>query len=69
VPESHRLPRFSPPSPAGHLATVRAAAHSTRRRAADDEALDDLEYAVAEMAQVLRFYERVLTERGFRRPY
>jgi hypothetical protein len=40
------------------------------RRAADgDEALDELDYAVEEMTQMLRFYETVLAERGIRLPY
>jgi hypothetical protein len=30
---------------------------------------DDLDYTVEEMAQLLRFYEVVLTEHGMRRPY
>ncbi|NMO52877.1 hypothetical protein HH310_16970 [Actinoplanes sp. TBRC 11911] len=45
------------------------AAVKLRRIADDHEALDDLDYAVEEMAQLLRFYEAVLTEGGMQRPY
>ncbi|MEU8665253.1 DUF6959 family protein, partial [Actinoplanes philippinensis] len=45
-----------------------AAAGRLRRDPGDGEALDDLDHAVGEMTEVLRFYERVLAERGLRRP-
>ena len=40
-----------------------------RRSAGDTEALADLDHAVEEMAQTLRFYESVLAEPGVRLPY
>jgi hypothetical protein len=33
------------------------------------EALDDLDYAIEEMTNVLRFYESALSERDIQRPY
>ncbi len=47
-------------------------AHVARRLRLDpgnDEALDDLDYAVDEMTQLLQFYESVLAERGISLPY
>ena len=35
----------------------------------DSEALDDLDYTVEEMTNMLRFYESALDERDIRRPY
>lgn len=45
------------------------AADRLRRSARDGEALDDLDYAVEEMTDLLRFYESALAERDVRRPY
>jgi hypothetical protein len=39
------------------------------RTATDAGALDDLDHAVAEMTQILRFYETVLDENHIERPY
>jgi predicted RNase H-like HicB family nuclease len=44
-------------------------ARRLRRDPSDDEALDDLDYAVEEMTQVLQFYETVLAERDMNLPY
>ena len=41
-----------------------AAAQRLRHDPGDAEALDDLDYAVAELAGMIRFYESVLAERG-----
>ena len=40
-----------------------------REQPGNVEALEELAAAVAQMDAMLAFYERVLTERGFRRPY
>jgi hypothetical protein len=45
------------------------AASRLRRTVGDSEALDDLDYAVEEMTNMLRFYESALAERDVRRPY
>ncbi|GAA2595484.1 hypothetical protein GCM10010435_88150 [Winogradskya consettensis] len=44
-------------------------ARRLRRDPSDDEALDDLDYAVNEMTEVLQFYETVLAERDLDLPY
>ncbi|MDI1461374.1 hypothetical protein QEZ54_10375 [Catellatospora sp. KI3] len=45
------------------------AARTLRERPGDPDALDDLDYGVREMTEMLEFYERVLAERGIDRPY
>ncbi|WP_432837868.1 DUF6959 family protein [Dactylosporangium sp. CA-092794] len=45
------------------------AASRLRRTVGDNDALDDLDYAVGELANMLRFYESALAERDVRRPY
>lgn len=45
------------------------AASRLRRTVGGSEALDDLDYAVEEMTNVLRFYESTLSERDIQRPY
>ncbi|MEV4134181.1 hypothetical protein AB0J72_18665 [Dactylosporangium sp. NPDC049742] len=45
------------------------AAGRLRHAAGDSEALDDLDYAVEEMTNMLRFYESALTARDIQRPY
>ncbi|MEU4792103.1 hypothetical protein AB0F95_20590 [Micromonospora tulbaghiae] len=46
-----------------------AAARMLREVPGDGEALDDLDDAVREAEEFLRFYEAALAERGIRRPY
>ena len=45
------------------------AAGRLRRSSGDGDALDDLDYAVADITQMLSFYETVLAEYGIPRPY
>lgn len=40
-----------------------------RHAAHNSEALDDLDYTVEEMTNILRFYESALAERNVQRPY
>ena len=40
-----------------------------RHTVGDSEALSDLDYAVEEMADMLRYYESALAEQDVRRPY
>nr|BFE57292.1 hypothetical protein GCM10020063_018180 [Dactylosporangium thailandense] len=51
-----------------HRAFADAAAR-LRRAADDEEALDDLDYAVGEMTDMLRFYASALADQGLARPY
>ncbi|MBG0569255.1 DUF6959 family protein [Actinoplanes aureus] len=44
-------------------------ARRIRRDPSDGEALDDLDYVVDEMTQLLQFYEAVLAEREINLPY
>ncbi|WCN83255.1 DUF6959 family protein [Micromonospora sp. LH3U1] len=46
-----------------------AAASTLRLSEGGGEALDDLDYVVEELTQILRFYEAVLVERGIQLPY
>ncbi|MGI5175790.1 DUF6959 family protein [Dactylosporangium sp. CA-152071] len=45
------------------------AARRLRGANGDSDALDDLDYAVREMTDMLHFYESTLAERDIRRPY
>jgi hypothetical protein len=46
-----------------------SAVNRLRRTVGDSEALEDLNGAIEEMTEMLRFYESVLAKRGVRRPY
>ncbi|SCG69555.1 DUF6959 family protein [Micromonospora inositola] len=45
------------------------AASRLRHTEGGSEPLDDLDYVIEEMTQILRFYEAVLAERGIQLPY
>ncbi|WP_433607495.1 DUF6959 family protein [Dactylosporangium sp. CA-139114] len=50
----------------GQIADV---ARRLRSASGDSDALDDLDHAVRELADMLHFYESTLEEREIRRPY
>lgn len=49
-----------------HLAE---AAEALRATPGDADALDELDYVVRELNELLAYYERVLAQHGMRRPY